>query len=152
MLLVFFLVTTSIDSDKGLVRQLPPMPQTEQQQDMNVKESDVLRVVLDGADRLSCNDTTVTAAELRERVKAFVFRKPQEHIISVQADRNTSYEAYFDMQNAIVEAYHELRDDLSRHRYGRPYRRLNQEQHDDIISTVPQRISESLPTEEGGEP
>ena len=129
MLLIFFLVTSSMDTDKGLLRQLPPPPY-EQQPPTDIRKDHVMTVTLDAHDQLTCNGTLLTSdAQLTQQVMDFVKADPQEHVISVQADRLTTYEAYYHMQNAIVAAYQRLRAT------GKDY---------------PMRISEQKPAE-GGE-
>mgnify|MGYP002626786365 CR=1 FL=1 len=144
MLLVFFLVTTSIDSDKGLNRMLPPMPQEEAQQMMDVSEKNVLRITLDEQDSLRCEGELVTPAALQERIIAFMATvDPDKHMLSIQANRETSYDAYFAMQNAIVAAYRQLRTEYAKKRFGLPLEQLTPEQRDSVTAHYPQRISES---------
>lgn len=146
MLLVFFLVTTSIDSDKGLNRTLPPIPQEEAQQTMDVSEKNVLRISIDDKDSLRCENEHVTPAELQERILAFMATaEPDKHVLSIQANRKTSYEAYFAMQNAIVAAYRQLRNDYSKERFGIPLEQCTPEQRDSVTAHYPQRISEGEP-------
>jgi biopolymer transport protein ExbD len=108
MLLIFFLVTSSMDTDKGLMRQLPPPP-TEQVAPQDVNHKHVMTVSLDAHDRLSCNGTLMTPQQLTQEVMTFVESDPEQHVISIETDRQTTYEAYFRMQNAIVAAYRRLR-------------------------------------------
>ena len=107
MLLIFFLVTSSMDTDKGLFRQLPPAPQ-EQEQLLDVKADDVLIVRLDANDRLTCQGDTIGTDELTERVVAFVKERGAAHVVSVRTHRSTTYNAYFQMQQALVKAYARL--------------------------------------------
>ena len=101
MLLVFFLVTSSMDSDKGLGRTLSPVE--EQQEQMDINRSNVLQIRLDENDVLYCDDKTVTLAQLQQQVESFVAsRQTDRYILAVQTDRKTSYDAYFEMQNAVV--------------------------------------------------
>jgi len=108
MLLIFFLVTSSMDTDKGLMRQLPPMPD-EQQQPMDIRQDHVISVTLDAADQLALNGTLLTPRQLTEQLTALIAADPREHVVSIETDRATTYEAYFRMQNAIVAAYARLR-------------------------------------------
>ena len=151
MLLVFFLVTTSIDSDKGLSRTLPAIPEEEVQQTMDVSESNVLRITLDNNDNLHCEDEQVTPQQLEDRIVAFMATvELDKHVLSIQATRETSYDAYFGMQNAIVAAYRRVRDDYARKRYGCPLSQCSAEQRDSVKVHIPQRISEGEP-EQGSE-
>jgi biopolymer transport protein ExbD len=149
MLLIFFLVTSSMDTDKGLLRQLPPPPQ-EQQPPQDIRKDHVLQVTLDASDQLAVNGTLLTTQQLKEQIMEFIAADRTDHVISIRTDRATTYEAYFRMQNAIVAAYNQLREHYSRERYGKGYGELEQEQRDEVNQYYPQRISESKPSKEGG--
>ena len=175
MLLIFFLVTSSMDTDKGLPRQLPPMQDEQTEQMLQVKERNVLRIRIDSSNAMTCNDEAVTPELLTERVKTFVANKgnapsmPEKsrrevnffgicevsdrHILSIHVDRQTSYNAYFQMQNAIVKAYAQLRNELAKKKFGRPLAKCSQEEREAIGMVYPQRISEELPAtdEKGGQ-
>lgn len=164
MLLVFFLVTSSMDTDKGLPRQLPPPDETTELQEHEVKRRNVMELAIDATDRLTCNGEAVSTDELSRRVEEFVANEngdPQlpemsrrevhllglcavsdRHVITVEADRRSTYNAYFEMQNAIVRGYARLRDRLARQRFRRSYAQCSQEQRDAIAIVYPQRISE----------
>ena len=147
MLLIFFLVTSSMDTNKGLLRQLAPPP-IEHQQPQDVNKDLVVRVELDAHDQLTCDGKAATLQELQEAVVAMAMINRTDHVVSVQADRATTYEAYFRMQDAIVGAYHQLRERYAQEHYGRPYHRLTADERTLVNDYYPQRISES----KGGEP
>lgn len=173
MLLILFLVTSSMDTDKGLPRQLPPQEQ-EQQTEHDIKQRNVLHVALDAHDRLTCEGDTITPGALRQRVEDFIDNRDNDphrperherqipmlgkchitdqHIIAIQVDRGTSYNAYFDMQDAIVAAYASLRDRLSRRRFHHPLSQCTQQEREALMMYYPQRLSEADPTQEGGQP
>ncbi len=157
MLLIFFLVTSSMDTDKGLLRQLPPPPQ-EQQPPTDVQKDHVLQVTLDASDQLVVDGTLLLPLQLKERIMEFVAADRTTHVISVQTDRATTYEAYFRMQNVIVAAYGALREQYARKRFGKGYGELVEEQREEVNQYYPQRISESRPSEaeprlsKGGKP
>ncbi len=148
MLLIFFLVTSSMDTDKGLLRQLPPPPQ-EQQPPQDIRKDHVLQVTLDASDQLAVDGTLLTTQQLKEQVMEFVVADRTDHVISIRTDRATTYEAYFRMQNAIVAAYNQLREKYARERYGKGYDELVEEQRDEVNLYYPQRISESKPSTGG---
>ncbi len=173
MLLIFFLVTSSMDTDKGLTRQLPPPEDDSREEEIEVKKRNVLELELDGNDRLTCNGEPISTRELTLRVEEFVANRNDDpslpekslrevhlmgrvsvsdrHVITVRADRNTTYNAYFEMQNAIVRGYGHLRDQLARSRFHHSYARCSQEERDAIALVYPQRISETMPEKtEGG--
>ena len=156
MLLISFLVTSSMDTDKGLLRQLPPPPQ-EQQPPTDVRKDHVLQITLDAHDQHSVDGTLLTHGNhtsqfstLTSQLTEFIAADRTAHVISIQTDRATTYEAYFRMQNAIVAAYSRLRERYARERYGKAYGELVEEQRDEVNQYYPQRISESKPSK-GGE-
>lgn len=146
MLLVFFLVTTSIDSDKGLSRVLPAIPQEETEQSVDVDRRNVLTITIDDHDSLRCEGQAVSPAELQQRIEEFIEQGDREkHVLSIQASRQSSYDAYFAMQNAIVAAYNSLRNDYAKQRFGATLEQLAPEQRDSVLKFYPQRISEEEP-------
>lgn len=150
MLLIFFLVTTSLDTDEGLTRYLPPVPEKNELKQMDVKREDLLNICIDAENRLTCDNDTVTTRQLTGKVAQFITERGNKHVISIKADRHSSYEAYFAMQNAIVNAYTAVREDIARKEFKIHYSQCSQEQRDAIARICPQRISEAEPTE-GGE-
>lgn len=68
-----------------------------------------------------------------------------KHVISLQNDRGSSYQAYISVQNELVAAYNELRDELAEQKFGTTYAELNDDQQKAIREIYPQRISEAEP-------
>ena len=153
MLLIFFLVTSSMDTDKGILRQMAPPPQ-EHEQPMDVNKDHVMRIELDADDHLTCDGKPVTEQQLSDEVFALASVNPAGHILSINADRQTTYDAYFRMQNAVVSAYAALRDCYAREHYGHAFTQCSAEERDAIVEHYPQRISEQPLAEgqKGGRP
>lgn len=143
MLLTFFLMTTSMDSDKGLPRQLPPISD-EKEQTQEVKKRDVMNVYLHEDNKLTVNDQPMNIGKLKGEVEKFIATS-KDHVISIQADRQASYETYFAMQNEIMLAYNDLRNSFSKKKYGKRFSELTPEQADVVKKLYPQRISEAEP-------
>lgn len=173
ILLIFFLITTSMDTDSGLARRLPQPPDPDQEDaQIDVKERNVLNVRLNAAGDLMINSDISDIKELRARAKEFVKNEndisslpeknvkeidllgpcyvTDKHVISVQTDRGTPYEVYFEVQNELVAAYNELREELSKAKFGRSYEYLSDEQKVAIRTYYPQKISEAEPRNYGG--
>lgn len=148
MLLIFFLVTSSMDTEKGLLRQMAPPPM-EQQQPTDINKDLVVKVEIDAENRLTCDGKQVTLQELSDAVAAMINVNRTAHVVSVQADRATSYETYFQVQNTIVNTYMTFRERYAQEHYGKSYLRCTGDERADINDYYPQRISE-LPIEEGG--
>jgi biopolymer transport protein ExbD len=150
MLLVFFLVTSSMDTDKGLSRQLPPIDD-EPQKEVDISRSNVMQIRLDKNDSLWIDQKAVSFSALQQQVESFVAsRQTEQYVVGVQTDRATSYAAYFEMQNTIVAAFHALREKMAMQRYGHHFSQCTPEEHDIIVKRYPLRISEAQPTQEGG--
>jgi len=142
LLLIFFLVTTTIEKDKGIARQLPP--KTEQQPDDKViiKKRNLLVVLVNKNDQLLVNDNLMELKDLRQTAIDFLDNggapagtpeycdyckgrrdiessvNPDKAVISVQNDRLTSYKMFIAVQNELVAAYNFLRDRESQRLYG----------------------------------
>ena len=146
MLLVFFLVTSSMDADSGLGRQLAPTDERQELRD--ISRQDVLRVTLDATDQLYCDGRAVSARELRQEAASFVASRQSGHyVIAVEADGASSYDAYFRLQNELVAAYRGLRDQLARRRYGHDLAHCTPEERQAVMAHYPQRISEGVQDE-----
>ena len=148
MLLIFFLVTSSMDTEKGLMRQMAPPP-LEHEQPKDINRDNVLQVKLDANNHLTFNGKSVTYKELTDEVRSLAFVNRTGHVISIQADAATTYEAYFKMQDAVVSAYHELREEYAKTHYGHSYAACTNDEKTALNEYYPQRISET-PIQEGG--
>lgn len=174
ILLIFFLITTSMDTDMGLARRLPPPPEDENSEaEIDVKERNVLNVKVNSLGQIMVNGDMLDISLLCDRAKEFVKNENNDpnlpekhaknipllgmcavtdkHVISVQTDRGTSYNVYFQIQNELVRAYNELRDELSKAKFGKLYANLTEEQQEAIRGYYPQKISEAEPKNYGGD-
>lgn len=144
MLLIFFLVTTSMDVDKGLLRQLPsPEPQKKEQQQTVVDKANLMALRLTAGDTLLVNDKPMKVSQLKEETIRFVHRLGKKHLISIESDRDADYNLYFQMQNQLMEAYSQLRNETAQKKYHRDYALLNNDQKEQVRNLCPQRITES---------
>ena len=144
MLLIFFLVTTSMDVDKGLLRQLPsPEPQKKEQQQTMVDKANLMTLRLTAGDTLLVNDKPMKVKQLKEETIRFVHRLGKKHLISIESDRDADYNLYFQMQNQLMEAYSQLRNETAQKKYHRDYALLNNDQKEQVRNICPQRITES---------
>jgi biopolymer transport protein ExbD len=167
MLLIFFLVATTMDVDTGLSRILPPMPEDqEQEDDSQIRERNIFVVLIDRLDRLMVEGQLMDIRNLREATKDFIanpndlpnlpekeeievdFFGPvmvSKQIVSLQNDRGTSYGMYIKVQNELAAAYSELRNELAREKFNSAFDDLDEEEQDAIRKIYPMRISEAEP-------
>lgn len=172
LLLIFFLMTTTMNVDTGLTRMLPPMPDPKQKQDdVEVKRRNIFTVLINKSDRLLVRGEPMEVSMLKEKTKEFVMNpnndpnlaefeekelpklgmyRVSKGVVSLQNDRGTSYDMYMKVQNELVAAYNELRNDLSMSVYGKPFSKLVKEEQEVISKAIPMRISEAEPKNVGG--
>lgn len=173
LLLIFFLVTTTMNVDTGLNRMLPPMPeQNTKQEDIEVKKRNMLAVKINKSDRLLVAGEPMEIYMLKDKAKEFIMnpneeahlpelrevdipllgrRKVGEGVISLQNDNGTTYRMYMLVQNELVAAYNELREDLAKTAFGKTYGKLAPEEQEAVDKAIPQRISEAEPKNVGGQ-
>ncbi len=172
MLLIFFLVATTMDVDSGLERVLPQMPPDEKQDDTPpIKERNVFTVLLDQYNRLMVEGEIMPVDQLKEKAKEFMLNPNNSDnlpetketeipligmypvtkgVISLRNDQGTQYGTYIAVQNELVAAINELRDQLASEKFGKTYANCTSEQQDAIREAVPSRISEAEPKTIGG--
>ncbi|GAA4894947.1 biopolymer transporter ExbD [Flaviramulus aquimarinus] len=138
LLLIFFLVTTTIETDSGINRKLPPMEESEE--DVIIKQKNIFTVLLNKNDQLLVEDEQMELKDLRQAAVAFLDNggdkscdycrgqkdptssdNPDKAIISLANDRETSYKTYIAVQNELVAAYNELRNTRAQALYGKSF-------------------------------
>lgn len=133
-----------MDVDKGLLRQLPsPEPQKKEQQQSVVDKANLMALRLTAGDTLLVNDKPMKVSLLKEETIRFVHRLGKKHLISIESDRDADYNLYFQMQNQLMEAYSQLRNETAQKKYHRDYALLNNDQKEQVRNICPQRITES---------
>lgn len=171
LLLIFFLMTTTMDIDSGITRKLPAPTPPDAPPPPEVKERNVYIVLVNTYDQLFVEREVMDISQLKDGVKRFITnptddpdlseRKEKEieglgtvmvskGVVSLQNDRNTSYEKYIQVQNELVKAFNELRDEYARAQFGMPFDDLDPERQEAIKDLYPQSISEAEPRNVGG--
>lgn len=118
LLLIFFLVTTTIANDKGLTLALPPHPDDVEQQDIKIPERNIFKILINSSDRLMVeNQEMHDVSRLREMIKEFVLNNgvnpnlsdsPEKAIVSIKTNRGTSYERFIEVYNEVQGAYYDI--------------------------------------------
>jgi biopolymer transport protein ExbD len=161
LLLIFFLVTTTMDVDTGIARKLPPMPEEElQDEDPQIHAKNIYVVLINTNNQLLVEGELMDISQLRDGAKEFIdnngrdansSENPEKAIISLQNDRGTEYMTYIRVQNELAAAYNELRNKASFNKFGERYANLNKTQKKEIRKMYPQKISEAEPKNIGGD-
>lgn len=140
LLLIFFMVTTTMDMETGIQRKLPE--KVDQPEDIKVKERNVFTVLVNSNDQLLVNGELGDINLLKDRVKEFIANKnDDEHmpekiekeieligkykvskgVVSLQNDRLTSFEKYMQIQDVLTQAFNELRSELCQQKFNTSY-------------------------------
>jgi biopolymer transport protein ExbD len=138
LLLIFFLVTTTIASDKGLSMRLPPyLPD----HTAPVKDRNVLNVLVNSQNQLLADEQLIDLQSLKNKIKEFIVNasqseklseNPQKAIVSVKTDRGTNYATYVNVLDEVKRSYHELRA---------VFLGISLEEYLDMVNTTPENLS-----------
>jgi len=167
LLLTFFLLTSSINTEQGIPRRLPP-PKEENAKDeiVDINQRNVLNVIVNYNDAVMVNGEPLPLSELKEKAKEFLAnptnspKLPEKNVIhidnlgeyavskgviSLTNDQSTSYNVYVQVQNELEKAVNELRDQVSTQYFGKKYSVLDTAARKAIQKAVPMNISEAPP-------
>lgn len=173
LLLIFFLVTTSMSTSTGLSRRLPPpLPPDQVIPPVDVNKRNIFVVKVNSQNQLMVQGELMELQDLRQKTKEFIKNEnddphlpvrteenipllgtmsiTKDHVISLQNDVDTQYQAYINVQNELVAAYNELRNELGKEKFGANFDELNEDQQKAVQSVYPQKISEAEPKNYGG--
>ena len=155
ILLIFFLVTTSMDTNRGLAVRLPNPPEENQQDPPKIRERNSMVVNVNMNNQIMVtvakDSRQIEVSELRELAKQFIANPENDpdlpelvpvelpapfgvqnitknHVISLQTDRATNYDTYFQVENELYGAYNDLREELAKKTFGRSYRECNEDE------------------------
>nr|WP_122120035.1 biopolymer transporter ExbD [Alistipes megaguti] len=175
LLLIFFLVATTMNTDTGIARVLPPMPPEDQQQEeIKVKERNLFLVFINGRGDIMAGaagkQEPIDLSQLKERAKEFIVNPmddpnlPErtdkeielanggkwvypvsEGVISLQTTRDTNYQSYIMVQNELTRAFNEVRDEVAIRKFGSKYSELTEDERNAVAKAVPLKISEAEP-------
>ena len=143
LLLIFFLVTTTIETDAGLDRMLPPIEPPDE--NVIIKQKNIFTVNINKNGQLLVEEELTNLKDLRTKAMAFLDNggapsgdplycnyckgkrdpnssdNPDKAIISLKNDRETKYATYITVQNELVGAYNDLRDREAQRLYRRNF-------------------------------
>jgi biopolymer transport protein ExbD len=149
LLLIFFLVATTIDTDKGIKVKLPPYS-GEQPDGVHIRERNLFRIFINANDELLAEGKNEEIGHLKERTKEFILNpsddanlseSPVNAIVALQNDRATTYEIYLGVYNELRAAYNEIWDEVANTRYRKNYEDLDFELQKKIRNDFPLIIS-----------
>lgn len=162
-----------MNTSGGLQRALPPpLPANQPKPHTEINERNILLILINSNNQLLLQGEETNIGELRGKVKEFIqnprnaatlpeksemdipligiMQVTKEHIISLQSDYDTQYQAYISAQNEITGAYNELRDELAQQQFGKPFADLAAAEQQAVRTVYPMHISEAEPRKNGG--
>ena len=164
LLLIFFLVTTTIETDSGISRKLPPIEEIEE--DVIIKQRNIFTVLLNGKDQILVEDELMELEDIRAAAIEFLDNgggtgeeacdyckgkrdpkssdNPDKAIISLKNERETSYAAYISVQNELVAAYTHLRNIRAEDLYGESYSEMMKNYRDVNWPGNKQKLKEKI--------
>lgn len=175
LLLIFFLVATTMNVDTGLVRMLPPMPpENQKQEDIKVKERNLFLVLISGSGNImagpSGKQEIIDLRQLKDKTKEFILNPMDDEnlpektekeieladgskwvypesqgVVSLQTTRDTGYQSYIMVQNELTRAFNEVRDEVAMKKFGAKFSELSEDQRNAVSKAVPLKISEAEP-------
>lgn len=173
LLLIFFLVTTTMDVTSGISRKLPEKPPKDAPPPPKIKERNIFEVNINRNNKLFVEGDVMDIRDIRAAALKFIDNgggtitegkdknnctycegekdpassdNPKKAVISLQNDRGTSYETYIEVQNELVAAYSILRERYSMKTFGKHYDDLKRSDQKIVKEAYPQIISEAEPT------
>jgi biopolymer transport protein ExbD len=140
--------------------------------DTKIKKRNIFVVLINSNNQLMVQGEQMDVRLLKDKAKEFIkneYNNPDlpekkaievdffgtvetttEHVISLQNDRGTKYQAYIEVQNELVKAYNELRNEISKEKFGAYFSELDEEKQSAVQKIYPQKISEAEPKNYGG--
>lgn len=170
LLLIFFLVTTTMETQTGIFRKLPPLEELQDEKPPKIEKRNLLRVLVNKYDQIRINGEEVKIKDITRVTKEFILNrennenKPEKKmidikgfgeaevskgIVSLMNDRGTTYEVYIAVQDALATAFEDMRNDKARDIYKKSYEQLIEDKQDDKVDVIkrmiPMAISEAEP-------
>lgn len=172
MLLVFFLLTTSMEKEKVIPRILSPANDSVMvSKPVQVKKRNLLEIKINASGEILCNDRTVAINDLEETVRLFIENPENDsslpekhvrnipllgdvavtdgHVIAIRYDEDTDYHSYFEVQNKVINVYRKLREELCHKAFHCEYKDADTDEKEALRAYYPQRISESMVIRKG---
>lgn len=174
LLLCFFMMTTTMDVDLGLSRRLPPKSKAQKAESQKVNRRNLMRISIRKDNKILASSELESRvikdmSELNGIIKRFITNPQNDDrlsvnrdtvidgkifrissgVISLQNQRFTRYDTYIEVQNELVRAFNEIRDEVAMRNYGVNYNELDEAKKEIIREVVPQTISEATAVESG---
>ncbi len=158
LLLIFFLVTTTMDVDKGIVATLPPWTPDQEDVEVDINARNVLEILVNAKDQLLVEGEVMDISQLKaETIKHITNNgrdenysdSPTKAIVSLKNDKGTSYGRYISVYNELRAGYNQVRNDHAMNTFGKAYDDLEKAQQKEVRAIYPLKLSEAEPKDYG---
>jgi biopolymer transport protein ExbD len=162
LLLIFFLITTTFDTDTGIGMTLPP-PLPENQQPPPVKDRNMLKVLVNARGQVLIEEEASSMEDISREVKTHVLNRgknpeysqtPDDALVSIKTDRSTSYKMYINALDEVKATYNEIYNKHAKEQGFESYQAykesLEPDEDDMIREKIPLNISIAEPSSRGG--
>ncbi len=153
LLLIFFILSSKMQVNKGLSAKLPPyVDSLQQQQILEIQDRNIYTISLTANNEFFFRGEAGRIQFLKTYLKEFISNpekksnlseSPEMALVNLEIDPNSAYDNYIGIQNAVREAYNELRDEEAHKRYGKVLSSLDTVKRGEIVRMIPIKISES---------
>lgn len=171
LLLIFFLVATTMNVETGLQRILPPIAEEKNDSGVDVNQRNLLPVFVSPDNLIMVGGERMDIRQVKDKAKEFILNVSNDPnlpdkvdteieligvypvskgVISLRNDRGTSYNTYLMVQNELTRAFNEVRDELSMEKFGKKFLEASEEQREAVQKAVKLQISEAEPRNVGG--
>ncbi|WP_455050038.1 ExbD/TolR family protein [Hoylesella nanceiensis] len=152
MLLIFFLVTTSMNLDKGLRGRIPPKEKKEKQEQTEVNKTSFMSIELLPNNQMTLEGKPIGLDSISSVASRFILKHAKKHVIYIHSHPESNYNSYFKLQNALALAYQKARNELCLKRYNCEFELADAGEREAIAHDLPQRIVENAyENDKGGE-
>ena len=138
---------------------------------MKINRRNIVVVKINAQDRIMVGSKPSDVSEIKDQIVEFLTNpnddpnKPEKEVkfikglgnyavskgvVSLQNDKGTLYNTYIQVQNEIVRAINEIRDQFSTQHYGKKFAQLDEDHQKIVKEAVPQNISEAEPKDVKG--
>jgi biopolymer transport protein ExbD len=163
LLLIFFLVTTTISADKGIMRKLPRACPPNENCNKSLNERNILRIAMNDMQDIRVEDELVKLSEIKSLIKSFVDNNghslcdycegkqsstssdhPKDAVISLSHGALTKYDLFISVQDEITKAYYDLRADYTKEKYNKTPDQLTKAELKVVKQAYPFIVSEVI--------
>ena len=166
LLLTFFLLTSSINTEQGIPSRLPPPKKDQDKEIIDINKRNVLNVIVNFNDAVLVNGEELLLSQLKDKAVEFLENPtnsstlPEKEliqinnlgeyavskgVISLTNDQSTSYNMYVQVQNELEKAVNELRDKVAVSYFGKKFSVLDTASRRAVQKAIPMNISEAPP-------